>query len=535
MIKKLEAEYLYREADNKPAFSVKRFRTGDNDKSFSQHAVDESGKAISAGLPERYTVHNTRPLLDLPDILDKDFILLVEGERTAKMAAAYLPGEDWGVTTWSGGAQAINQTNWFPLEGKTVVCWPDNDDAGRVAMLSITDRYFAKLQIPSFTIIELSKFPYKWDLADDLPDDVSSEEITAIIKDAAKNAKVFETALIVESLRQEDKGFLASELQHMEFPEIKYIVPKYIPEGVSLIAGKPKLGKSWMCLDIAIAVSTGGKAFDWIKCDQGDVLYLALEDNPRRLQSRMKCMLSDQRWPSRLRLKTSWPKLDAGCVKMIQKWIDEQTAARLVIIDTLAKIRVSKKDQDTLYAADYGAIEELQSLAAEKGIAIILVHHVRKAEAEDPLDTVSGTTGLTGAVDTILVLSRTTDSVTLYARGRDIEEIETAIEFNRRDNRWRILGEASEVRRSGERKAIIKVLSEATEPMTPREISDATNMPPNNIKQLLRKMAIAHEVVKVGRAKYTLPDNLSNSITLPSTGSDQFHDNSYRVTEVMGE
>ncbi len=184
--------YTYRTADGKKVFRITRFGGTGKAKKFGAYTLDDEGKAIDPRMPAEYSAPNSRPLLDLPDILDKDFILLVEGERTAKFAASYLPNQDWGVTTWSGGAQAVNQTDWLPLEGKTVVCWPDNDDAGRVAMLTINDKYLSYMQIPCTVITELSKFTHKWDLADDLPEDVEPQDITDIIAEAAKAAKVFE-------------------------------------------------------------------------------------------------------------------------------------------------------------------------------------------------------------------------------------------------------------------------------------------------------------------------------------------------------
>src|SRR5215218_278488 len=108
----------------------------------------------------------------------------------------------------------------------------------------------------------------------------------------------------IEDLPPADEGigFSAAELQHMRFPPIKYVVPGYIAEGLTLFAGKPKLGKSWLLLHAAIAVARGGYTLGDVECVEGDVLYCALEDNKRRLQSRMsKLVQTFQPWPKRLR------------------------------------------------------------------------------------------------------------------------------------------------------------------------------------------------------------------------------------------
>jgi hypothetical protein len=139
-------------------------------------------------------------------------------------------------------------------------------------------------------------------------------------------------------------------------------------------------------------------------------------------------------------------------------------------------------------------------------------------DADDPLDAVSGTTGLTGAVDSTLVLSRTSAGVTLQGRGRDIPEVDIAVRFDRESCRWSFLGEASEVRRSDERGLILGALSASGEPMTPREIADATDHPYVNVRRLLLKMCSEGEVTKPKRGLYQLPGHNGHKIT---TGGSQ--------------
>ncbi len=312
----------------------------------------------------------------------------------------------------------------------------------------------------------------------------------------------------------------ARDLCDMEFEPIKYVVPGYIAEGLTLFAGKPKLGKSWFCMEIGLAVAEGGVCLGDVRCEQGDVLYLALEDNRRRLKSRI-----DKLWqmealvhapvPDRLHLATEWPRANEGGVAAIREWIAEHPEARLVIVDVLAMFKATAKGKDqTLYEADYLAIKELQSLAMETGVAIVVVHHTRKSGADaDPFEKVSGTLGLSGAADTTIILDRDQNGVTLYGRGRDIEEIETAVQFEKLTCRWRALGKASEVRRTDERAVILDLLADNHEDnpdgMSPAEIADALGLPRNNVKQLLFKMAKAGEVVKTSKkGLYSHPDHV---------------------------
>jgi hypothetical protein len=136
----------------------------------------------------------------------------------------------------------------------------------------------------------------------------------------------------------------------------------------------------------------------------------------------------------------------------------------------------------------------------------MVLHHTRKMEADDPLDTVSGTLGLAGSADTVLVISRTSQGTTLYVRGRDIEEAEHAVSFDKQACRWTILGEASEIHRSNERGKILEVLDKADELLTPNTIAISANMVPNNVWRLLGKMVEDGQVMKVGRGRYRHPD-----------------------------
>jgi hypothetical protein len=297
----------------------------------------------------------------------------------------------------------------------------------------------------------------------------------------------------------------AAELDGMDFPPIVYIVDGYIVEGLTILAGRPKLGKSWLMLGVAIAVASGGVAFGTIKCVAGDVLYAALEDNRRRLQRRMRQVLPVGEKPRRQTFWTEMPRLDAGGDEAIRAWIERSDHPRLVIIDVFARVRPDKRANETQYDADYRAVAGLHAIASEMGVAIVIVSHVRKLEADDPLDTVSGTLGFTGAADTVLVLNRDASGVVLYGRGRDIEEIETAIKFEPDLCRWAILGKASDIRRSDERSAILDVLDNATAPMGPTDIAIEAGMKPDNVKVYLHRMARSGEVMKTGRGSYLRP------------------------------
>jgi hypothetical protein len=114
-------------------------------------------------------------------------------------------------------------------------------------------------------------------------------------------------------LDDDDWGnFSAADLERMAFPPLRFAVPGLLPEGLALLAGKPKFGKSFLCTELVIAIAMAGAAFGQLQCEAGDVLYLALEDSPRRLKQRMSAMIPSGGFPARLRIETEAPKLGAG-------------------------------------------------------------------------------------------------------------------------------------------------------------------------------------------------------------------------------
>jgi hypothetical protein len=304
--------------------------------------------------------------------------------------------------------------------------------------------------------------------------------------------------------RQQVKGVVvAKELNAMQFEDIRYVVPGIIVEGLTLLAGKPKIGKSWLLLSTAIAVSCGGVAFGQIECDQGDVLYCALEDNLRRLQSRMHKLLDEigLPWPERLFFRTEMPRLGEGGLQQIGDWIASVKHPRLIIIDTLAMVRAVKKRDQSSYDADYESVKALRDLAGRHNVAIVIVHHLRKALGDDPFDTVSGTLGLTGAPDSILVIKHDPGGYVLHGRGRDLSELEKMLAFNKDACTWSIVGEAEDVRRSTERRAILAALSTGDE-LGPQQIADITGMKSSNVRFLLYQMLNDGEIKKTAYGKY---------------------------------
>jgi hypothetical protein len=302
-------------------------------------------------------------------------------------------------------------------------------------------------------------------------------------------------------------SFSARELQSCQFPPLSWIVPDIIPaEGVTLVCSKPKFGKSWLAYDLAVACTTDRFTLGTINPAQGNVLYLALEDSKRRLQRRMTKLLPSfgSAWPDKLLLKTEWRRLHEGGVDDIRAWYAHTKSMGgkpiLVVIDVLAQVRESVGNRP-LYEADYAALANLAKLANDLGLAIVVLHHTRKMAADDLMETVSGSYGVSGAVDTILVMANKPNGAVLDVRGRDVESVELAIEFDKRTCRWRLLGDAAEVHVSSQRAQIIAALK-AGSPMTIPALIEATGMKRNALDVLLGRMAKEGEIQRVGKGLY---------------------------------
>jgi hypothetical protein len=291
-----------------------------------------------------------------------------------------------------------------------------------------------------------------------------------------------------------------------DFPEPRWAVPQVIPEGVTLLAGAPKVGKSWLMLGLSLSVASGGMALGKIQVAAGPVLYLALEDRPRRLKARLGRMLGPDtgRAPAALTLETICPPLPEGGEAYIARWLEDHPDARLVIVDVFTRMRGPVPPGSSAYTADYNAVARFKALADAHGIAIILVHHVRKPIGGDFVDDVSGTNGLAGAADAIAVLKRSrgeADAV-LYVTGRDVDEGEHAMKFHPALGAWELLdGPAIEHILEPTRAAIYKYL-EAHGDAAPKQISDGTGLDYENVKKTCRRMVEGGQLETDGAGRY---------------------------------
>ncbi len=280
----------------------------------------------------------------------------------------------------------------------------------------------------------------------------------------------------------------ALDLLAMDLAEPAPVVDGLISEGLTVIAGKPKLGKSILSLDITASIAAGKPALKGFRSHQGKALYVALEDGRRRLRSRIERSLTE--CPADFDIATEWPFIGHGGIGEFERYIAGQQP-RCVIIDTLIRIRRKKRNQDR-FQADYESLSELQQLATRRGLAIIVIHHTRKADATDFLDAVSGTAGLTAATDSVAVLTRPRGEADglLEVTGRDIEEKSFALQFDGEALSWSLLGDGREYALSKERREILEHLRElgSKERSWPKGIAEALGRPEKS--ESIRKLCV---------------------------------------------
>ena len=221
---------------------------------------------------------------------------------------------------------------------------------------------------------------------------------------------------------------------------LNFVVDTLLSQGLHILAGSPKVGKSWLALWLAVTVAKGEPVWG-MGVKQGTTLYLCLEDSTLRIQSRLFDLTEDA--PPTLHFAVMSQQLHNGLVEQIEQFLKEHPQTRLIVIDTLQRIRTAGNDANP-YASDYRDIGVLKQLADTHGIAILLVHHLRKELADDVFSRISGTTAISGAVDSSFTLvedKRGSGKAKLSCIGRDIEYRELTLERNA-ENVWELVSDS---------------------------------------------------------------------------------------------
>jgi hypothetical protein len=314
--------------------------------------------------------------------------------------------------------------------------------------------------------------------------------------------------------------FNGAWLDTQKFPPLEYSVPGIVPEGFGLLVSPPKAGKSWLVCGIGLACAIGGIALGAIRVGKRPVLYLALEDGKRRLQSRSRRLMCGEPIPAIHFVTKAKP---AEVIPMISEFLRRHRNEKpLVILDTLGKARPSRPPGSDLYAWDYAIGTQLKdTIDAAPGATLLVVHHTRKAESSDFVDSVSGSQGIAGSADFVLVLARKRheDKAVLNVTGRDVVEAEYALRVT--EGIWQIDGtdlesasETAERRRLSDTRSdrsveIFALVTACPKPVAPTEVSEKLGIDNDTVGRYLRRLAKEGFIKRVGRGLYTSASEVS--------------------------
>lgn len=314
-------------------------------------------------------------------------------------------------------------------------------------------------------------------------------------------------------------------LDAQRFSPLEYAVPGIVPEGFGLLVSPPKAGKSWLVLDLGLACAAGGLALGRIAVPTRPVLYLALEDGQRRLQARCRYLLSNQPIPAGIEfITTVGSYLEARAIVTEFVTVNDRP---LVILDTLGKVRPSRPPGADPYQFDYSVGTQLkQCVDAKPGSSLLGVHHARKAVTADFIDAVSGTSGIAGSADFVLVLARPRYSgeALLSVTGRDVREAEYALTCD--DGYWELAGLtlADAASMAAERRALgnlgdvsqkILTFVNGREKTVPADLANITR----DGAAYLKRLADAGRIRKVSRGVYAPVISVMSVITPGEDGS----------------
>lgn len=245
----------------------------------------------------------------------------------------------------------------------------------------------------------------------------------------------------------------AKELMSTVFAPSEMLVDGLIPQGICILAGPQKVGKSFLALDLCCSIATGTPVLER-ETLQGECLYLGLEDTYRRLQSRLLKM--DAEASDSLHFATVADKIGGGLENQIEDFCNDHPNLRLVVVDVMQLVR---KNAKASYSAEYSELAGLRDLANKLGICIMLIMHMRKSRDRDPLNNIYGGGGFVASADAILVLTeerRGSGTGTILCTGREIESVEIAVRFDKESMRWCVIRDPA-TNNNGENKTLAAV------------------------------------------------------------------------------
>lgn len=294
------------------------------------------------------------------------------------------------------------------------------------------------------------------------------------------------------------------------YPEPQWAVHGLLPEGCHILAGKPKQGKSYLALHIALAVSKNKLCLGEYLVTAGDVLYFSLEDYAKRVQRRVQQLYEPDDAPHTIEFFYNAPKMYDGFAEGLIHTLEQRPNVRLVVIDTLRCIREASKEQYNIYQEDSDFMGALNKCAQDAGVTIVVVHHTRKAKSDDVFEEISGTGGLRGGTSANLVLEATVDDADalLHVEGKDFDKRLTIALKRQTDGSWLHVGEGDIYRLRATKKSLLQAINTLGDDATAKEIWQTSQIKVyGTVKSMLSRMASLGEIGRSQRGVYFIIDD----------------------------
>lgn len=410
--------YVYEDAEGVPSYKVDRYHPKDFRQSHYELELDTWVPGLNG--QQRLPFH-------LPELLaakGNRAVFFVEGEKDV------LTMERLGLvaTTVAGGANAWKPelAEWFRGARKVVVL-PDNDKPGHELATRVQGD-LSKLNV-DVQVLDLPDLPEKGDVSDWVARGGTREALEAIVKGSAPGGL---------------RIYSGESLRAVPSPKSKFVIGACVQEGLTILCGAPKTGKSLIAIEMANAVARGSKALNYMHAEKGNALFFSLEDSLGMFRDRVGEMYGD--FPEGLCVTRDKPgNILKNGWKNVELALKHIGNVRLVVVDTLACVHEGNNGKGSVYFQDADFGHAVHNWAAANGVGLILIHHDRKMKAEasgDPMDDISGSKGLTGAAVGIMMFRRQRfqDTGKLQVIGKTMADREYEV-TRTATNRWVVYSE----------------------------------------------------------------------------------------------
>lgn len=329
---------------------------------------------------------------------------------------------------------------------------------------------------------------------EDLMDAVRANDMDAAVDvvdrmqadiDAVRTRDVADDPEAAARVLEQMGGCSLAELQDREFEPRVDVVHEVVGPGLTLLAGDPKCGKSWLVMDLSLSVAAGADALGSLPVARGPVLHLALEDTPQAFRDRVEAMEAE--FNPDVTVCYQCRRLDGGGLSDIEQLVAHHRPC-MVVIDTFNAVRQEADDRKPIQQREYRDLRGLKEMADRYGTAVVVVVHTRKGRGSDPIEKTAGSHGFTAGADNVVMLARDGDAATLVTRGRHLADREFRLARQPDTMRWRVQGRSAAVEVGETDLRVYYHVLDAGRPVRPREVAEALDFNASTVRASLARL-----------------------------------------------